>query len=699
MPFGACAALLLLAASAAALPPAPPSLPTLNWEVRSDWQLVTAFGAAGDGKKDDTAALQAALDFVGASGQGDAANKTLFFPAGTYLVTSTLILNRTSGVLLLGTGATTVLLWGGGSAPAPPPDGGQNRLLWSCGNTRFQIEGFLFDSGGLGEVGLDHDSHNVYESRVVHRNLAFHRWQTAGIRVGHRQSADNGVASAEMTFVNCVFWYNYAGVQLLAWNDYDNYFSGCHFQDHMGFGIEVQAGNIYVSNTRFERSYSADATLVQHVSSFRRCVSIGSGQFLAGSGARPTKIQNVYVQGWGNATNASHPVSAINFVGNGPLQLYDAVFDSPLSPTSPIVHVGSYPFNGAYSPIIRANVSVLGCPGCPFVQPFDPYPVNNATVIDLPPGNAQVFAAIPKLSADTHFFTSTAWPMPGRVFDAVRDFGASTARESSGAIQACINAAAAAGARAVCYLPAGVYSVNRTLTLCGAAPFALTGGGSGFTTLLRWGPELPAPGSEPVAVLAAGPGAGCAQGSNVAIEKLNAFTSGANGLVLDFVASRTPAVPASPVQRHSAFTLPPPFVPPPVTVGGAAGGASRIVFDSFYFQSAGGAVLNKLVDGDVVSGPLWDGNLEVLDSATATVHGSFYAIEAGGVVVARMEGASPLPPSPAGPGFLGFVALIAASNEYDVYAFNSSSMVTGDFYSACRGRGAGPGSSAAPTPA
>ena len=217
MALGACAALLLLA-SAVALPPAPPSLPTLSWEVRSDWQLVTAFGAAGDGKKDDTAALQAALDFVGASGQGDAANKTLFFPAGTYLITSTLILNHTSGVLLLGTGATTVLLWGGGSAPAPPPDGGQNRLLWSCGNTRFQIEGFLFDSGGLGEVGLDHDSHSGYESRVVHRNLAFHRWQTAGIRVGHRQSADNGVASAEMTFVNCVFWFNYAGVMLLAWN-------------------------------------------------------------------------------------------------------------------------------------------------------------------------------------------------------------------------------------------------------------------------------------------------------------------------------------------------------------------------------------------------------------------------------------------------------------------------------------------------
>jgi hypothetical protein len=530
----------------------------------------------------------------------------------------------------------------------------------------------------VGEVGLDHDSKNQYESRVVHRNLAFLRWQTAGIRVGHAQVT----ASAEMTFVNCVFWYNYAGVQLLAWNDYDNHFSGCHFQDNMGYGIEVQAGNMYVTNSRFERSGSADASLVEHTSSFRRCVSIGSSKFLSGGGTRPTKVQNVYVAGWGNATNASQPVTAISYGGSGPLQLYDAVFDTPLSPTSPIVHVGSYPFGGTFSPIIRANVTVLGCPACPFIQPFDPYPVNNVTVVDLPPGDPAIFTAIPKLGADTHFFTSS-WPSPGTVFDAVHDFNASSSArwESSGAIQACINAAAAAGARAMCYLPAGVYEVNRTLSLCGAKPFSLTGGGAGFTTILRWGPTPPPPNTT-VAVLAAGPGAGCAQGSNVAVEKINAFTSSWTREVIDFVVSRTVAVPASPMGRHGAFTLPPPFLPLPVHAAAAAAAAnSRIVFDSFFFQSRGGAVLHALVDGDVVYGPLWDGNLEVLDSATAVVLGNFYAIEADGFVVARMDAASPLPPTTAGPGFLGFVTMVASSNEYDVWVYNSSSVAAGDFYS------------------
>ena len=102
--------------------------------------------------------------------------------------------------------------------------------------------------------------------------------------------------------------------------------------------------------------------------------------------------------------------------------------------------------------------------------------------------------------------------------------------------------------------------------------------------------------------------------------------------------SRPPDGPASPMGRHGSFTLPPPFLPPPrppafpavpsavpSAAATAAATASHLVFDSFYFQSQGGAVLHGLVDGDVVSGPLWDGNLEVLDSATAIVHGNFYA--------------------------------------------------------------------------
>src|SRR2546425_144228 len=62
------------------------------------WQLVDVrqYGAKGDGTTDDTAALTAALS--------SAAGKTLFFPSGTYLHSSTL--SVASSTTVIGYGAT-----------------------------------------------------------------------------------------------------------------------------------------------------------------------------------------------------------------------------------------------------------------------------------------------------------------------------------------------------------------------------------------------------------------------------------------------------------------------------------------------------------------------------------------------------------------------------------------------------------------
>jgi len=74
---------------------------------------VRAFGAVGDSVTDDTAAIQAAMDFVEAQGGG-----TLFFPRGTYIITSTITWKN--GVRLEGEqggflvpGRFTEIKWGG----------------------------------------------------------------------------------------------------------------------------------------------------------------------------------------------------------------------------------------------------------------------------------------------------------------------------------------------------------------------------------------------------------------------------------------------------------------------------------------------------------------------------------------------------------------------------------------------------------
>ena len=102
-----------------------------------DTVSVKDFGAVGDGVTDDAVAIQAALDACVGSG--------LFFPAGTYIVGSSL--NVPSNITLFGVGEQAVLklkpqLWVGSSG----------LLLRVLGDTRVTLCGLGFD-GNKGNVG------------------------------------------------------------------------------------------------------------------------------------------------------------------------------------------------------------------------------------------------------------------------------------------------------------------------------------------------------------------------------------------------------------------------------------------------------------------------------------------------------------------------------------------------------------------
>ena len=92
---------------------ADPVLPVLNYpEVPREWLSVKAgctsstLKAKGDGVADDTAAIQACLDRI----NNESSAYAVYFPAGTYKVTSTLKLFRVLGGLLVGSGETTKLV-------------------------------------------------------------------------------------------------------------------------------------------------------------------------------------------------------------------------------------------------------------------------------------------------------------------------------------------------------------------------------------------------------------------------------------------------------------------------------------------------------------------------------------------------------------------------------------------------------------
>jgi polygalacturonase len=96
---------------------------------------VAAFGARGDGVKDDTAAIQAAINAA-------SAGSTIYFPAGTYLV-SGLILERRSGLSLAGEGHQSII----------QQKAGGSRLL-TCNACRdIAIEKLTFDANGIHAYG------------------------------------------------------------------------------------------------------------------------------------------------------------------------------------------------------------------------------------------------------------------------------------------------------------------------------------------------------------------------------------------------------------------------------------------------------------------------------------------------------------------------------------------------------------------
>jgi len=168
---------------------APADIPSVAWQERSDWINVKTKvepGAVGDGKADDTAAIQAALDLGRQS-------RAVYLPPGTYRITKTLVFQGPAvGCLVVGHGRDTRLVWDG------PPGG---RMFWSNGVAYSRYVGLSWDGRDKAAVGFDHAAQQRFETEVRHEHEAFRNFTGYGIRVGHEQK----VASAEILYHNCLF--------------------------------------------------------------------------------------------------------------------------------------------------------------------------------------------------------------------------------------------------------------------------------------------------------------------------------------------------------------------------------------------------------------------------------------------------------------------------------------------------------------
>ena len=429
----------------------PPDIPRLDWQPRSDWinvQSNVSPPAVGDGTHDDTAAIQAALN-RGSTG------KTIYLPSGTYRITQTLVFHgEGTGSAVIGHGRDTRLVWDG-------PVGG--RMFWSDGIAYSRYVGLSWDGQGKAAVGFDHAAGKRFETEILHEHEAFRNFTGYGIRVGHQQKT----ASAEILYHNCLFETCGTALGFLTFNDYDNTIDGCEFRN-CGTGVASHKSNFYARNSHFENSRDTDFLIQgEHGCSIRRCTSIGSKRFVQEATIAPLTIQDCQVSNWTGRDPAL-------YLQGGPVLMFDCVFTPVVSNAAPVK------LNGAAQKLLVSNnrpapVEQLVC---------NPLP---GQVYVIPSGIAHRAVT----SASQHFLQETV-SVSGRVFDAVRDFGAKGdgKTDDTAAVQATIDAARAQGKGAVAYLPTGRYQVSRTLLATGEN-YSVEG--SGFNCGLIWRGEAGQP--------------------------------------------------------------------------------------------------------------------------------------------------------------------------------------------------------------
>jgi Pectate lyase superfamily protein len=433
---------------------APPQIPALKWEKRSDWvDLKTDVkpAAVGDGKADDIAAIQKALD-------GVRDGSVLYLPPGAYRITAPLSLKNPKGArwlggLIIGCGRDTRLVWDG-------PAGAAMFVLNGVAYSRFV--GFELDGRGKAGVGFHYAATLGFQTEVTHRHLAFRGFTDAAVLEKHPL---DGQALAETTFENCLFEECGRGAAFLQFNDYDYTFDGCEFR-RCEVAIDCARGNFYARNCHFEGSTVVDVRdWSEHGSSIRRCTSAGSNAFVwRSSTVAPLSIQDCHVDGWKSTKGAV-------VLSRPPLLLFDCLFTNPPQEAG----AGTAPVR-VHSDGQRVIVSGNEAQGAPGLVQAGGRPL----LLDVPAGERKGVTR----SASQSFLREEA-RVPKRVFDARRDFGAKGdgAADDTAAVQKAIDAAASASGDAIAYLPSGTYVIKDTLRITGRDFFV---GGSGWGTKLSW---------------------------------------------------------------------------------------------------------------------------------------------------------------------------------------------------------------------
>jgi len=411
----------------------------------ASWTNVkTSCGAVGNGTTDDTAAIQTCITNLATAGAG-----TLYFPAGTYKITSTLTGTALYNVQIIGADpATTQISWAGAS-------GG---TMWLTNGYRFNREARITWNGNnvAGTIAYHQESTN-YGTTNEFNDEVFENG-TYGFRIGDNASnADDTVTILRCKFLNLTT----AGVSLESNNAVSIWVWDSLFQND-GIGLTNQLGgayqvlyDIFLNNTTDILDVNGDFLIVQGN------YSSGSGQFYhhnpVGQNTNEDLLQGNTIV---NTTNT------VSVEASNPQQLF--LVDNVVCSTNTAQTTASVVLNNGGN-----TGGNIGSVGNTYTSTSPPTVTGPSTVLWTQQDTNGV--SCPAV-------TQPSYPTPVNYGRQIIDVAVGA---SAATIQSAINSAVTyQGSHPIVHLPAGSYSIASTITIPANLDVQVIG--DGFGTQLNW---------------------------------------------------------------------------------------------------------------------------------------------------------------------------------------------------------------------